>query len=38
MFGDAIVLRAARAYENARPIPRPNLDRLRSVETGTPNG
>jgi aspartyl-tRNA(Asn)/glutamyl-tRNA(Gln) amidotransferase subunit A len=28
MFGDALVLRAARAYETARPIPRPRLDRL----------
>jgi aspartyl-tRNA(Asn)/glutamyl-tRNA(Gln) amidotransferase subunit A len=37
MFGDALVLRAARAYESARPIPRPTLDRLRSVETGTPS-
>jgi aspartyl-tRNA(Asn)/glutamyl-tRNA(Gln) amidotransferase subunit A len=26
MFGDALVLRAARAYEVARPIPRPRLD------------
>jgi aspartyl-tRNA(Asn)/glutamyl-tRNA(Gln) amidotransferase subunit A len=26
MFGDALVLRAARAYETARPIPRPRLD------------
>ena len=25
MFGDALVLRAARAYETARPIPRPTL-------------
>jgi aspartyl-tRNA(Asn)/glutamyl-tRNA(Gln) amidotransferase subunit A len=25
MFGDALVLRAARAYESARPIPRPAL-------------
>jgi aspartyl-tRNA(Asn)/glutamyl-tRNA(Gln) amidotransferase subunit A len=23
MFGDALVLRAARAFETARPIPRP---------------
>ena len=28
MFGDAWVLRAARAYESVRPIPRPALDRL----------
>jgi aspartyl-tRNA(Asn)/glutamyl-tRNA(Gln) amidotransferase subunit A len=33
MFGDALVLRAARAYERLRPIPRPNLARL--LETGT---
>ncbi len=26
MFGDALVLRAARAYETVRPIPRPKLD------------
>jgi aspartyl-tRNA(Asn)/glutamyl-tRNA(Gln) amidotransferase subunit A len=26
MFGDALVLRAARAYEMAHPIPRPRLD------------
>ena len=26
MFGDALVLRAARAYESLRPIPRPPLD------------
>ena len=26
MFGDALVLRAARAYETLRPIPRPALD------------
>ncbi len=26
MFGDALVLRAARAYEMLRPIPRPKLD------------
>jgi aspartyl-tRNA(Asn)/glutamyl-tRNA(Gln) amidotransferase subunit A len=25
MFGDALVLRAARAYEMLRPIPRPTL-------------
>ena len=25
MFGDALVLRAARAYERAHPIPRPAL-------------
>ena len=25
MFGDALVLRAARAYESACPIPRPTL-------------
>ena len=25
MFGDALVLRAARAYERVRPIPRPRL-------------
>jgi aspartyl-tRNA(Asn)/glutamyl-tRNA(Gln) amidotransferase subunit A len=29
MFGDALVLRAARAYENVRPIPRPNVAALR---------
>ena len=28
MFGDGLVLRAARAYETLRPIPRPDLDRL----------
>ncbi len=28
MFGDALVLRAARAYERMRPIPRPPLGRL----------
>jgi aspartyl-tRNA(Asn)/glutamyl-tRNA(Gln) amidotransferase subunit A len=28
MFGDALVLRAARAYESVRPIPRPDLGRL----------
>ena len=28
MFGDAMVLRAARAYESVRPIPRPDLARL----------
>ena len=28
MFGDALVLRAARAYESVRPIPRPALERL----------
>jgi aspartyl-tRNA(Asn)/glutamyl-tRNA(Gln) amidotransferase subunit A len=28
MFGDALVLRAARAYESVRPIPRPDLSRL----------
>ena len=28
MFGDALVLRAARAYESARAIPRPDLSRL----------
>jgi aspartyl-tRNA(Asn)/glutamyl-tRNA(Gln) amidotransferase subunit A len=28
MFGDALVLRAARAYESAHPIARPNLDLL----------
>ena len=26
MFGDALVLRAARAYESVQPIPRPKLD------------
>ena len=26
MFGDALVLRAARAYESAHPVPRPRLD------------
>ena len=29
MFGDALVLRAARAYESVRPIPRPDLAKLR---------
>ena len=29
MFGDALVLRAARAYEGVRPIAKPNLDALR---------
>lgn len=29
MFGDALVLRAARAYESVRPIPRPDLEGLR---------
>ena len=29
MFGDALVLRAARAFESARPIVRPKLDGLR---------
>ncbi|HEY2560858.1 MAG TPA: amidase [Caldimonas sp.] len=29
MFGDALVLRAARAYESVRPIPRPNVEALR---------
>jgi aspartyl-tRNA(Asn)/glutamyl-tRNA(Gln) amidotransferase subunit A len=29
MFGDALVLRAARAYESVRPIAKPNLDALR---------
>jgi aspartyl-tRNA(Asn)/glutamyl-tRNA(Gln) amidotransferase subunit A len=28
MFGDALVLRAARAFESARPIPRPVVDSL----------
>ena len=28
MFGDALVLRAARAYESVRPIPRPNVAAL----------
>jgi len=28
MFGDALVLRAARAYESVRPIPRPDLAAL----------
>ena len=31
MFGDALVLRAARAYESARPIPKPRLDALRAA-------
>jgi aspartyl-tRNA(Asn)/glutamyl-tRNA(Gln) amidotransferase subunit A len=31
MFGDALVLRAARAYEAVRPIPRPDLSRLAST-------
>ena len=26
MFGDALVLRAARAYEAVQPVPRPRLD------------
>ena len=30
MFGDALVLRAARAYETVRPIARPDLDALRA--------
>ena len=29
MFGDALVLRAARAYESVQPIARPDLDRLK---------
>jgi aspartyl-tRNA(Asn)/glutamyl-tRNA(Gln) amidotransferase subunit A len=28
MFGDALVLRAARAYENVRPVPRPDIAAL----------
>ncbi len=28
MFGDALVLRAARAFESMQPIPRPDLNRL----------
>jgi len=28
MFGDALVLRAARAYEGVRPIPRPDVSKL----------
>ena len=28
MFGDALVLRAARAYESVRPIPRPDTSAL----------
>ncbi len=35
MFGDALVLRAARAYETVRPIPRPDLARLVNVSAGT---
>ena len=35
MFGDALVLRAARAYESVRPIPRPDLARLVGVSAGT---
>jgi aspartyl-tRNA(Asn)/glutamyl-tRNA(Gln) amidotransferase subunit A len=31
MFGDALVLRAARAYETLRPIARPDLRQLRSA-------
>jgi aspartyl-tRNA(Asn)/glutamyl-tRNA(Gln) amidotransferase subunit A len=31
MFGDALVLRAARAYESARPIPRPDVAALQRV-------
>ena len=31
MFGDALVLRAARAYETVRPIARPMLEALRSA-------
>jgi aspartyl-tRNA(Asn)/glutamyl-tRNA(Gln) amidotransferase subunit A len=30
MFGDALVLRGARAYESARPIARPDLAKLGS--------
>jgi aspartyl-tRNA(Asn)/glutamyl-tRNA(Gln) amidotransferase subunit A len=25
MFGDALVLRAARAYESVQPVPRPQI-------------
>ena len=36
MFGDALVLRAARAYESVRPIARPNLDALRALKFAAP--
>jgi aspartyl-tRNA(Asn)/glutamyl-tRNA(Gln) amidotransferase subunit A len=36
MFGDALVLRAARAYESVRPIAHPNLDRLRPTTSESP--
>ncbi len=35
MFGDALVLRAARAFESVRPIPRPDLSRLAGFSAGT---
>jgi len=38
MFGDALVLRAARAYETMRPIARPNLDALRSAPRPAADG
>jgi aspartyl-tRNA(Asn)/glutamyl-tRNA(Gln) amidotransferase subunit A len=38
MFGDALVLRAARAYETARPIPRPRLDRLTADQERSAGG
>jgi len=28
LYGDALVLRAARAYEGVRPIPRPDVSKL----------
>ena len=31
MFGDALVLRAARAYETVKPIARPNIEALRAA-------
>ena len=34
MFGDALVLRAARAYESVRPIARPDLSKLRREVNG----
>jgi len=34
MFGDALVLRAARAYETTRPIPKPNLSALATARNG----
>ena len=34
MFGDALVLRAARAYESVRPIARPDLSKLKREVNG----